>query len=304
MVAKKLILKKIYENPLTLSKIAEWVNNRINNKLDAVVVFSGARGNGKSTGAIKLGLRCNNKFLMGRDVLFSRDDVINDFKKKVKGVIVADEMIMVGYRREFYNKNQQEFIKLLNTQRDKGNVFIACVPNFANLDKDILGLTFLHIHVAKRGVAYLFCPPASSIFSTDRWRMDESKKLEERHRINKIAGGIPAWKLPNFVGTLRFPKLTDKQESRYQKIKDEKRNQFFEENGEGDKEQAQSMDRCKECMAKATWKRAKLLWECRNCPNSWKDPKYSVTTEKNIEVIPLDYSRVSPKNNNLEVTIE
>ena len=64
------------------------------------------------------------------------------------------------------------------------------------------------------------------------------------------------------------------------------------------------MDRCKECMAKATWKRAKLLWECRNCPNSWKDPKYSVTTEKDIEVIPLDYSRKSKKNNQIEVTIE
>jgi ribosomal protein L37AE/L43A len=267
-------------------------------------VFSGARGNGKSTGAIKLGLRCDNPFLMGRDVLFSRDDVIKNFKKKEKGIIIADEMIMVGYRREFYNKTQQEFIKLLNTQRDKGNVFIACVPNFANLDKDILGLTFLHIHIAKRGIGYLFCPPPSSIFSNDRWKIDECRKLEERHLMRKIAGGVPAWKLPNFVGTLRFPKLTERQETAYQKIKDEKRNQFFEEGNEIEHQQANSMDRCKECMSKATWKRAKLLWECRNCPNSWKDPKYSVTTEKDIETIPLTYTRNTSKKSSLGVTIE
>lgn len=304
MVSKNIILKKIYENPITLAKISEWVNNRINSNLDAVVVLSGARGNGKSTCAIKLALRCDNKFLMKKDVLFSREDVINHFKKKEKGVILADEMIMVGYRREFYNKNQQEFIKLLNTQRDRGNIFIACIPNFANLDKDILGLTFLHIHIAKRGIGYLFCPPPSSIFSNDRWKIDECRKLEERHLIRKIAGGVPAWKLPNFVGTLRFQKLTERQEMKYQEIKDEKRNQFFEEGNEIEQEKAKSMDRCKECLSKATWKRAKLLWECRNCPNSWKDPEYSVTTEKDVEVIPLTYSRINSKNIKTGVTIE
>lgn len=303
MVAKTFLLKKLYRNPVTIDIISKWVDNRIEQKKDAIVIFSGARGNGKSTGAIKLAKKFKHKFRMRTDILFSREDVINAFKKKEKGVIIADEMIMVGYRREFHNRIQQEFIKLLNTQRDKGNIFIACVPNFANLDKDILSLTFLHIHIAKRGTGYLFCPPESSIFSTDRWKLDECKKLEERFRAKNIAKGVPAWKLPNFVGTMCFTKLTDGQEERYQGIKDEKRTQFFEETSESGE---LPFNVCRDCKTKARYIRSKEIYRCNSCPNTWNAPerKIDVTTPEVLEVIPLDYSRASRKKDKIEVTIE
>jgi len=302
MVAKTFLLKKLYRNPVTIDIISKWVNNRIEQKKDAIVIFSGARGNGKSTGAIKLAKKFKHKFRMSTDILFSREDVINAFKKKEKGVIVADEMIMVAYRREFHNRAQQEFIKLLNTQRDRGNIFIACVPNFGNIDKDILSLTFLHIHIAKRGTAYLFCPPESSIFSTDRWKMDECKKLEERFRARNIAKGVPAWKLPNFVGTMCFTKLTDGQEERYQRIKDEKRSKFFDENAVSNE---LPFNVCRDCKNKATYIRSSQVYRCRTCPNNWDAPdkKIDVTPKPLIEVIPLDYTRGSRKKDKIEVTI-
>jgi len=219
-----------------LKNIAQVAKGWQENKFDGIIVFDGRRGCGKSTGAINLAYNINTLykkesgksiFSMKNDIVFKREDVMKKLAKKKRGIIIADEMINVLHNREFFNQTQIMLIKMLNMYRDNFNILISCVPNFYDLDKQFRNLCKMRINVVRRGFAVVHTPNQTS-YSSDNWDLKTNEKIERRWVEKKVFK--PNYKkLTTFRSYLKYPALTPKREEIYLRIKEEKRNQVYEE---------------------------------------------------------------------------
>lgn len=223
--------------------MVNMICNILLNKFDCFIVIEGNRGLGKSTLAWHLayGVRREMKrrgldgykFLAKRDLLYKRENVIRFFRKWQKTGI-ADEMINVSFNRDFYNEDQKDLIKIINMNRDHNNLFLACVPQFQTLDSQIKNLCKIRITVIRRGMAVIQTPNRT-IYGRDKWDQMINEKIERKWLENKIKN--PKYtRLTTFRGMIKFPALTEKQEERYQAIKDQKRNEVWKEKENSDDE--------------------------------------------------------------------
>lgn len=214
----------------TLKDIAEVCDGWIDNDFDGIVTIDGKRGLGKSTLAYKLGKRLKSlkeAFNPKRDLVYSKEDVLRHLQTRKKGFIFADEMINVGFNRDFYDQKQKEIIKALNMYRDSLNMFVACVPNLFDMDNKFLGLCKLRLNVVRRGVAIVHAPRKTT-YNKDPWDVKNNMKIEDRWSKK---GTKPKYgQLTTAIGILTFGPLTKKQEEEYKKLKAEKRAKASGEN--------------------------------------------------------------------------
>jgi hypothetical protein len=222
----------------SLRRLVNAICDRLTNKFDVFMIIEGKRGLGKSTLAYILMCRVRRemkkrevegyKFSPRQDLLYQRDDVIKFFHKR-KHSGVADEMINVTFNRDFYQEQQKDLVKMINMNRDHNNFFIACVPQFKNLDSQIKNLCSMKITVVRRGISIVHTPN-KTIYARDIWDEAFNEKIEREW----MKGGLknPRYsKLSTYRGFLNFPKLSEKQENIYQKIKDDKRNIIAQDKG-------------------------------------------------------------------------
>lgn len=200
-------------------------------KFDCIVCFTGARGIGKSTGALKVGMRLGMK--LKKDLVYSREELLRSVCKWNK-VIVADEMINAAYKREFHNTDQIELVKRLNMNRDHQNVLIMSIPNFWDLDKPLRDLVKLRIDIIKRGIGVVHTQLRNA-YMNDPWDMKNNQKIEQGWQ--KSSRAKPRYnKLSTFKGILKFSALSPSLEKRYQEVKDLKRAMLSEDYVEQDED--------------------------------------------------------------------
>lgn len=205
----------------SIERLANTIQQAIDNKFDFIIAVDGRRGLGKSTFAVKTAKRFK-QFKMKKHILFKRDEINKGLAKTKKGVFVLDEMINVIHNRDFYEQEQKKLIKMLNMYRDSGNVIFACVPNFAHLDNQFRDLVKMRIHIERRGLGVIHTPNQSA-YSKDKWDMSINEKIEASWAKRGVYN--PNYKrLTTFRGLIHFNKLTEKQQILYDKIKQEKRN--------------------------------------------------------------------------------
>lgn len=214
-----------------MKKVIWMITQILQNKFDCVIIIEGNRGLGKSTLAIHLSRGVAREFKkMGKDkykfnwnwsFIYSKKET-KRFFHKWRSTGIADEMINVTFNRDFYNEEQKDIIKMMNMNRDHGNLFIACVPQFQTLDNQIKNLCKIRITVVRRGLAVIQTPNRT-IYVKDKWDQATNEKIE-RDWIKKGIRNPHYTKLTTFRGLLKFPALTDQQEEKYQKTKDAKRN--------------------------------------------------------------------------------
>lgn len=220
----------------SLQDIADCLKKRQENEFDAIIFISGRRGNGKSTLGFKLCLKFNDKknkikiFHPWQDIIYSRRDLMKKIENYVKKVIMDDEAIRSGYKRNFQEADQKLLIQELNMYRDNFNIYVACIPNFYALDKDLRQLATMHIHVTERGLGVIHLPN-ENLYSEDPWDVKYNSKIEEswaKKRKTEPDFKPPFYKLSTFAGYITFGKLKVKQEHLYKLIKATKRKAVFE----------------------------------------------------------------------------
>lgn len=216
----------------SMSKLIYMIVKTLLNDFDCFIIIEGNRGLGKSTLAIEvsrkidtcfklLGMADKYKFHWNRSMIYTKKETLNFFHQWNKNGI-ADEMINVTFNRDFYDPDQKNVIKMINMNRDHCNLFIACVPQFQNLDTQIKNLCKIRITVVRRGLA-IIQTPNRTIYVKDKWDQATNEKLEREWLQKGISK--PAYsKLTTFRGILRFPKLHPSIEAKYQEVKNRKRN--------------------------------------------------------------------------------
>lgn len=234
----------------SMDRFALMIAKMLLNKFDCFIVVEGNRGLGKSTfawhvlkkisryfkqiqketGGINsefkdyylfnplMQLKNPKKF---RYVIYTQKDVIN-FYDKWHVSAIADEMINVAFNREFFSEDQKNLVKMINMNRDHGNLLIACVPQFQNLDNQIKNLCKIRITVARRGLAVIQTPNRT-IYNKDKWDSANNEKIE-RDWLKK-GSGLPQYsRLNTFRGMIRFHALSNKEQWIYDQIKMKERN--------------------------------------------------------------------------------
>ena len=226
---------------ISMRKLAEVLIERRSKNYDCVIIVDGPRGNGKSTFLYRLFSHLG-EFIPERDIVFSREDLIERMKSKF-GLIMQDEMINAAHNRDFYEKDQKMLIKMLNMYRDNYNIMGGAVPFFYDLDPQVRKFVALRVTITERGRAILQ-KAKSSMFTNDPWETDVNKKLEmkmqgvmKRGKIMKLNYS----KLTTFWGTLDFGPLGKRQEARYLKIKETKRNTLMGEEPEKEEKEKSEM---------------------------------------------------------------
>jgi len=228
-----------------IKKLVISICNRLQNMFDVFLIIEGNRGLGKSTLGYQLMKKVKQemknrgvdgyKFSPRRDLLYDRMEVIKFFNDRNRSAI-ADEMVNVSFSRDFYNEDQKDLIKIINMNRDHEYFCISCIPHFKNLDTQIKKLCSMRITVVRRGLA-IIQTPNKTIYSADIWDETLNEKIEKKW-LEKGVTRPHYSKLTTFRGFLRFPKLSEKQELIYQKIKDEKRNKIAQQQGLEDVEES------------------------------------------------------------------
>jgi len=215
----------------SLIKMISMIVRILQNKFDCFIIIEGNRGLGKSTLAIHLakGVAREFKKIDHEKYKFHWDHSLVYTKKETKrfwhkweAIGIGDEMINVTFNRDFYDTEQKDIVKMINMNRDHRNLFIACVPQFQTLDSQIKNLCKIRITVVRRGVAVIQTPN-QTIYVKDKWDQATNEKIE-RDWIKKGITRPQYTRLTTFRGILKFPKLREASELKYQEVKDRKRN--------------------------------------------------------------------------------
>lgn len=215
----------------SLKDLVEIAKKRQQNEFDCNIAITGARGNGKSSCSFKFLSRLKG-FKPWKHLVYSRKEVMKLLEKLKYGTIQDDEAIRTSYKRKFFDSDQQLLIQMLNMYRDNFNIYVACIPNFYSLDKDLRDLFKIHIHIIERGLGVVHLPNESSLYSEDKWDIKYNKKVEESwaQRKKKNLNFRPKYdRLTTSRGYIKIPKLTPKQEALYKEIKETKRKMMYEE---------------------------------------------------------------------------
>lgn len=215
----------------SINDIIEISKTRQKNKFDVIICLSGARGNGKSSLGFKFFSRIKG-FKAWKHQVYSRNEVMKLMEGFKFGCIFDDEAIRTGYKRNFFDADQKLLIQMLNMYRDNFNIYLLCVPNFYNLDKDLRDLVKIHIHIIERGFGVVHFPSDGSLYSEDKWDIKQNKRTEDRWAKAKMKNPnySPKYnRLTTFRGYIRFSDLTPKQRELYEDIKVTKRKAVYEE---------------------------------------------------------------------------
>lgn len=211
----------------TIKDLAEMIKKRQLNEFDVNIALDGARGNGKSTLGWQLLTKVGN-FHPEKDLMFTREDVMNAIQNRKFSSINADEMINSAHNRDFFSGDQKNFIKMMNMYRDNYNILIGSSPFFYDLDPQVRKLIKMRITVVKRGIAVIQMSK-SSLYINDPWETNINRKIEEGW-INKHKRGQfvkPQYnRLTTYVGHLFFNALRPDSEAKYKALKIKKRSEL------------------------------------------------------------------------------
>jgi len=190
------------------------------------LVSDGDMGEGKSCFTSKLAQKVaqytNTDFSYDDNMTYSRKEL----KKWIDGdngkgqkpeysTILADEIISMFFKRNWYDKDQIDGIELLNKCRDRHLCVMGNLPDFWDLDKGIYAAITFRVHIFERGIAWVFRKDRNA-FTLDKWHRVHNEKVLKKGKYN------PAPCL-GFVCAIKFDDWSAEEKTHYYKVRNEKR---------------------------------------------------------------------------------
>ena len=191
------------------------------------VVVSGFMGSGKSCFMDKLAREyakvSNTKYSVNDNMTWEREELAKwidgdeddeTTQKEEYNVIVADELISILNRRNWYKSGQKGVIELFNKCRDRHLLFMGAIPIFQHLDGMFKSIVYFWVHVDKRGTARVYKQEENE-FNDDPWNTHDNKKLIRKKKV--------PYSSPNFVCLIKYPDWTPKEKEEYYNVRNIKR---------------------------------------------------------------------------------
>lgn len=222
----------------TMGALAKMIYKLLLSDRDAIVGVAGMTGEGKSTFLTQLQQEyaeiSKSEWSFSR-MTWCRKELMTwvDGDKEGKGqlpeysAILVDELFVMFYRRNWYDKEQIDAITTFNMCRDRHLFIGGNVPDLWELDGGFLNRLRFYIFIPVRGVAWVF-QPENNPFTNDKWNLNDNKK---RFRKKKNPFSIP-----NFVCEIHFDDWQPEEKKEYYKIRNIKRVKAISQNKKEKKE--------------------------------------------------------------------
>jgi len=199
---------------------------RLRKNKDVSVVITGFPGSGKSTLSMQLAMLLDPNFTFEKNVLFDPtvEDMHNAIYKLPEGsVIVVDEAIRVGNRKNWNTRRNKVLNEMLALCRFKNKIIFFNIPFFKTIDSDLQLRLLTWIHVPRTGFAVVFVK-SQNPFTGDPWALNLNDKLYGKaiknaasYSFKRLMRVVP--RLPSFLTAFDFKKLPARIEREYDKHK-------------------------------------------------------------------------------------
>jgi len=205
-----------------LRTLIRGFKRRIHENKDVALVLTGPPGNGKSTLAVQLAMAMDPHFEFKRNVLF--DPTIEDMHAAIYdlpkySVIVVDEAIRVGNRKNWQSKRNKLLNEMLALCRFKNKVLIFCIPFFSTIDNDLQKRLLFWLHIPRTGYA-IFLRQTRNPFTSDPWSLKVNDRLFSKYLQYTGSYSFPQFvklirRSPNYLSAFTFNRLPKEIEDEY-----------------------------------------------------------------------------------------
>ena len=208
----------------SLDFIRRMIEGRRNNEKDNVFLVTGSRGEGKSTITGKILFQFPD-FDPYQSIVYNKEAFFKMLKKKMN-YAWADEGVVNAAKGNVMSRANKLLFEAMTINRDNFNTIFFLMPNVEDFDSKILQYCSGWIHIDRRGLAVLLLPQNKGLFGKKNWDLDRMKKIyDEFMKESKDGTPMPYWVYENFVGYIRFEKLTKLQEGIVKEIKALRKNE-------------------------------------------------------------------------------
>lgn len=209
-----------------MKEFAQTVAKILNTDRWVLLTCTGDMGEGKSCFTSKLSkfvaTETKTPFTYKDNMTFSRKELklwIDGDKdgknqKAEYSVILADELISMFFKRNWYDAEQIDGIELLNKCRDRHLCVIGNVPHFWDLDSAIYPIVTFWVHIPERGRAWVFQKDPNP-FENDKWHKKDNTKIFRKSRN--------PYRCINFVCEIHFGDWTPEEKKTYYNVRNTKR---------------------------------------------------------------------------------
>ena len=214
----------------TIEAVAALIKDTLLSDRDAVIAVGGMTGEGKSVCMIKLVkefLKLLNKKFSFECMTWEREELLEwvdgardgetikySGQKPEYEASIADELISMFYKRNWYEEDQKGAVELFNKCRDRHQFVIGGVPSFWDLDGGMLSRFRFYIYIPYRGVAWVF-QQENNPFASDQWNVTENRKIFRKHKN--------PYRCLNFVFEFHYGDLDIQEKKEYYEIRNRKR---------------------------------------------------------------------------------
>lgn len=210
----------------TVDEFAGLIHKLLRSDRDVNLACGGFTGVGKSTFTAKLQKKYSvisntkwdfDRMTWDRNELMRWIDGEGDNKKgqlPEYSAILADELFLLFFSRNWYDREQIDSISVFNMCRDRHLFIAGNVPNFWEIDAAFRERIRFYAYLPERGVAWVF-EQERNPFSKDPWNVNENQRLFRKF-------GNP-YKCPNFAFEISFDDFDEDDKKRYLAIRNKKR---------------------------------------------------------------------------------
>lgn len=210
----------------SVTDFAQLIRSVLKSDRDVNLACGGFTGVGKSTFTAKVQKeysRLNNMHWDFNRMTWDRQELMRwidgegeDKKGQLQeySAILVDELFLLFYNRNWYDREQIDSISVFNMCRDRHLFIAGNVPNFWEIDGAFRERIRFYAYLPRRGVAWIF-EQENNPFSKDPWNVLENQKVFRRDKS--------PYRCSNFLFEIHFEDFDVDEKERYLQIRNEKR---------------------------------------------------------------------------------
>jgi len=129
-------------------------------------------------------------------------------------VLLADELISMFFKRNWFDSDQIDGIELLNKCRDRHQCVLGNIPSYWDLDSAIFSVITFWVHIHERGIAWVFQKDRNP-FATDKWHRKANEKTFRKSE--------KPYKCKGFLSEIAFEDWREQEKIKYYAVRNKKR---------------------------------------------------------------------------------
>lgn len=217
-----------------MKQFSRKILNHVKRDRQMFIAICGDTGIGKSVFAMVLAMLIDPKFSVRRNIMFApTPEQVKQYSENLPEdtPIILDEAVKVASKWDWATRLAKELNKYTQVSRIHNKIYILCIPQFTDLNKNFRDITTFYIELEHRddetgiGTGVIYARDWNK-WKSERWNIDKNAKVVEEEQKGRflsdfdLEGRISAFsKVRNFEGVIQWNNIDPEIYSEYKKYK-------------------------------------------------------------------------------------